>query len=334
MSDPRAYPIATNVSAHKGESELMTTRDDIMQLIEGRRNWGRWGTDDERGAINLVTPDKRLEATQLVRHGISVSLTRPFPVEPGDNNRRPAMHYMERRGRPGDPGAGVAADFIGIAPHGVSSTHLDALCHVWDKHGMWNGRQAEDHITIPRASWGGIQHWKDGIITRGVLLDVPRFREEPYVTEEKPVTGDELRAAVHQQGMDIRPGDALVVYSGREAWDRTEPPYGSGGGALKGPPSGREGRPGLDASCLQPLRDWDVAMLVWDMLDATPNEYELPFTVHAAIFAFGMALLDNALLEPLAQACADYGSYEFMLMVAPLWIEGGTASPVNPLALF
>ena len=80
-----------------------------------------------------------------------------------------------------------------------------------------------------------------------------------------------------------------MVHSGREAWDRAQPAYGSGGGALKGSPSGREGRPGLDASCLEPLRDWDVAALVWDMLDATPNEYGLPFTVHAAIFAFGVA---------------------------------------------
>jgi kynurenine formamidase len=311
----------------------MTSRDEILGLITSRRNWGRWGTDDERGAINLITAEKRLEAARLVQRGHVVSLARPFPVEPAGNNRKPAMHYMERRSRPGDAAAGVAADFIGIAAHGVSSTHLDALCHVWDKDGMWNGRQADEHITIPRASWGGIHHWKDGIITRGVLLDVPRFRGEPYVTEDKPVTGEELRAIAEDQGVDVRSGDALVVHSGREAWDRVEPAYGSGGGALQGSPSGREGRPGLHASCLEPLRDWDVAMLVWDMLDATPNEYELPFTVHAAIFAFGMALLDNALVEPLAEACMTYGNYEFMLTVAPLWIEGGTASPVNPLAL-
>jgi kynurenine formamidase len=310
------------------------TRDEILTYIASHRNWGRWGADDQRGAVNLVSQHKRMEAAKLVRRGDTVSLARPFPVEPAPNNQRPALHYMERRARPGDESAGVAADFIGIAPHGVSSTHLDALCHVWDSDGMWNGRRADDHIDIPRASWGGIQHWKDGIVTRGILLDIPRFRSEPYVTQENPVTGEELRAVADFQGLQVTPGDALVVYSGRGSWDATQAPYGSGGGALKGSPSGLEGRPGLHVSCLEPLRSWDVAMLVWDMLDATPNEHGLPFTVHAAIYAFGLALLDNALLEPLAEACAAHGSYEFMLMVAPLWIEGGTASPVNPLALF
>ena len=88
------------------------------------------------------------------------------------------------------------------------------------------------------------------------------------------------------------------------------------------------------ASCLPFIRDNDVAVLVWDMLDFGPSGYDLPWTVHGAIFAYGLALLDNALLQPLAEACAQEGRYEFMLTIAPLKVEGGTGSPVNPIALF
>ena len=123
--------------------------------------------------------------------------------------------------------------------------------------------------------------------------------------------------------IDLEPGDALVVYSGREAWQSAHSP-----GPGYTPPS-----PGLHASCLPYLRDHDIAVLVWDLMDANPNEYDLPWTVHGAIFAYGVALVDNALLQPLAQACAEEGRYEFMLTLAPLPFIGGTGSPVNPLAL-
>ena len=90
----------------------------------------------------------------------------------------------------------------------------------------------------------------------------------------------------------------------------------------------------MHASCLPFLHENDIAILVWDMMDFTPNGYELPWSVHGAIFAYGMALLDNALLQPLAEVCAAEGRYEFMLMIAPLFVEGGTGSPANPIALF
>ena len=90
----------------------------------------------------------------------------------------------------------------------------------------------------------------------------------------------------------------------------------------------------LHASCMGYIRDRDVSMLVWDMMDARPNEYELGWAVHPVIYAFGVALVDNALLQPLAEACAEEGRYEFLLVVAPLRVPGGTGSPVNPLVIF
>ena len=93
-------------------------------------------------------------------------------------------------------------------------------------------------------------------------------------------------------------------------------------------------RPGLHVSCLPFLRDHDVSVLVWDMLDHLPIGYDIPWAVHAAIFAYGVALLDNALLEPLAKACAEEQRDEFMLVISPLRVVGGTGSPANPLAVF
>lgn len=296
------------------------SREEVLGYLRDRRNWGRWGADDEVGALNLITPEKRVAAARLVQTGRSISLSRLFPKTPGLENPEPAQHFM--RWFPRGAG-GAAVDYYGISYHGVATTHIDALCHVWDEHGMWGGRKPDEVLTTQGARWGDIDQWRDGIITRGVLIDVPRFRGESHVTLEKPVQGWELEEAAKAQGVTVEPGDALVVYSGREAWQATRP------GTGYTPP-----RPGLHASCLPFVRDNDVAVLVWDMMDATPNEYDVSWTMHGALFSYGVALLDNSLLEPLANACAEAGRYEFMLTIAPLRVRGGTGSPANPIALF
>ena len=296
--------------------------EEIRALIRERNNWGRWGADDELGALNLITPEKRVQAASLVRSGRSVSLSRDVPTRPGPGNPMPAQHWLRTLPSPG--GAGGAIDYYGFVFHGYVMTHLDALCHVWDGDGMWNGRDPNREVTSNGARFGAIDKWRAGITTRGVLLDVPRFRGAPHVTIETPVHADELEAIAAAQGVSIGPGDALCVYSGRESWQAANPAWSG-----YAPPS-----PGLHASCLKFLREHDVSVLVWDMMDAAPNEYGLPWTVHGAIFAYGIALLDNSLLQPLAEACAAEGRYEFMLTFAPIPVVGGTGSPVNPIALF
>ncbi len=298
------------------------TREQVVGYLRERRNWGRWGKDDQVGAINLITPAKRAAAAKLVRSGRSVSLSRDFPKLPGPGNPQPAQHWMRSSQRPN--GGGAAVDYYGIAYHGYAATHIDALCHVWDSGGMWNGRDPQAEIAGDGAHFGSVEGWGDGITTRGVLLDIPRHRGVPSVTLERPVHGWELEEVASAQGVKLEPGDAVVVYSGREAWQAANPAWSG-----YQPPS-----PGLHASCLPFLRDHDVALLVWDLMDAAPNEYDIPWTVHGAIFAYGVALVDNALLQPLAQACSQEGRYEFMLTIAPLRVPGGTGSPVNPIALF
>lgn len=301
---------------------------DVQGYLSEQRNWGRWGEDDERGTINLITPQKRVEAAQLVRSGRTVSLARPLATAPGPGNPSPAVQFWTRS--PVDRG-GHAGDFIGLQSHGHVTTHLDALCHVWDEHGIYNDRAPDETVRIDGANFGAIDAWSDGIVTRGVMLDVPRHRGTEFVTQDEPVHGWELAQILTERGLELRPGDALVVNSGRERWQdaNADRPYGH----YSNSEGGRE-TPGLHASCLPFLREHDIAMLVWDMLDAKPSGYDVPWTVHGAIHAYGLALLDNAITEPLAAACAAEGRDEFMLFTAPLVLSRGTASPVNPIALF
>jgi kynurenine formamidase len=302
---------------------------ELAAYLRRTRNWGRWGADDELGCLNLITPQKRVAATRLVHTGRVISLGREYPKTPGAGNPRPAQHFMHRWSKP--EGGGVATDYYATSSH--QGTHLDALCHIWDDEAMWNGRQADEVITFDGANFGSIDRWSEGIVTRGVLLDVPAYRGVPYVTIDEPVYGWELADIARAQHVDVQPGDAVAVYCGLETHRREHGP--SGGRSHDAPTSPDEiKRPGLDATCVKFLRDHDVAVLVWDMGDRLPYGYQLAFEVHYAIVAYGMAFVDAALLEPLARACAEEGRYDFMLTLAPLRVAGGTGCPVNPLAIF
>ena len=297
------------------------SKADVHSYLRDRRNWGRWGDKGSAGAMNLITAEKRVSAATLVKTGRTVSLSRPLAVTPTAENSRPAQHYMTRADRP--PGGGAAMDFYGVFYHGTATTHIDALCHVWNHDGMWDGRSPDETLTFEGANYGTVDEWSDGILTRGVLLDVPKHRGRPYVTRDAPVHGWELQDIAEAEGVRLKPGDAVMVYSGREA-------YAADHGGVWGTSS----RPGLHASCLPFVRDTDMSILGWDMMDAEPNGYDIPWSVHGVIFAYGVALLDNSLLQPLAEACAEEGRYEFMLTVNPLRVIGGTGSPVNPIAVF
>ncbi len=307
-----------------GADEL--TREQARHLLRKRRNWNRWGEDDQLGALNLITPAKRIEGLALARTGEILSISRGYPTAPGPTNPYPAQRSLrtERRGV-----GGAARDFYGIDYHGLVTTHVDALCHTWDEEGMWGGRRPSEVLDFDGAHWGSIEHWRHGIVTRGVLLDVTAYRGEPYVRHEAPVRGTELEAVSAAQGVEVRPGDALLVYSGRDRWDRERPVWGS-----ELMPDGTPKRPGLHLACLDFLGDHDVSVLGWDMQDHMPNPWGLPWTVHAAPFTLGVALLDHCELGALAAECARRGVWEFAFVAIPLVVAGSTGSPVNPLAIF
>ncbi len=271
----------------------------IQAYYEANRNWGRWGDDDEVGALNLVTDEKRLKAVALVQNGRTVSMNRPYPKVPGPRNQNPAQHFMQMFF---GPRAGVVVDHYGFIYHGQSMTHIDALCHVWEGDKLWNGRDPRETLQSTGATFADVTAWRHGIVTRGVLLDVVKHRGEPYVTQDRPVHGEELEAIAAAQGVEVRPGDALIVHSGHTAYVADHPvPEGDSG-------------PGLHASCAPFVREHDVSILGWDLMDARPNAEGLRWPMHGVLFNFGVALLDNALLEPLAEACAEEGRYEFTFM--------------------
>jgi len=301
------------------------TREQVESYLSDRRNWGRWKDNPSAGTINLITPKKRIDAARLVKTGEAVSLSNPLPVESSTANVRPVDFYLKKLDWI-DDGGGVL-DYIGLFQHGLTVTHLDALCHVWDRHGMWEGKNPDEILTFDGAKFGGIEAWQNGILTRGVLIDVPKFRGVDYVDIDHPVHGWELEDIVVAQNVQLQPGDALLVYCGKEAYERENGPYG-------GDNENSKGYPGLHASCLPFIRDNDISVLLWDMEDAYPNEYDLAWTIHGAIHSYGLAIVDGARLDRLAKLCVDNNLYQFMLTVNPLIVNGGTGSPVNPVAVF
>lgn len=285
------------------------------QLV-AERNWNRWGPTDQVGGMNGITPKKVCEAARLVESGECMSLAREVHSRSHGGSRVTLEERPE--------GIVFALDGLCVDFHGRETTHLDALGHASLPQGMWNGRPIEEGVGADGLIWGGVTAWSSGIVTRGVLLDVPRHRGCSSVQIGSDVTASELKDVEREQGASIGIGDAVFIYSGRDAWEtETGEIWGSG-----------EHRPGLDPDCLGYLRSRDVAVLGWDMLDARPSRLGRPSALHDAIWAFGTGFVDNAKLDQLAQRCRLLGRWEFLVIVAPLVVPGATGSPVNPIAVF
>jgi len=297
----------------------MTTAD-VLALHRTLSNWGRWGDDDQLGALNLITPEVTAAAAATVRAGRSVSCARPLDTVPSADNPSPVAHHMT-----GTFTEGMGADYVGISPHGFATSHLDALCHIFHEGKLYNGYPTET-VTAHGATKLGIHRLHAGIVTRGVLLDVPALRGVDALEPGEPVFAEDLDAAEQRAGVTVRAGDALLVRTGRWRWRAEHGPWDAGSRAA-----------GLDASCLPWLRARDVTTLGSDgVSDVLPSRVEgVGMPIHTvAIVAMGVHLMDNLDLDGLAAACDEETRWEFLLTVAPLVLRRGTASPVNPLALF
>jgi|tagenome__1003787_1003787.scaffolds.fasta_scaffold20965724_2 kynurenine formamidase len=292
----------------------------LRAFLRAQRNWGRWGSDDQLGTANLVTDAKRRQAAATVRLGRTVSLSRPLPLMAPQSVPTMLQHYVHTE-------PGVAFDYLGLDYHGMVFTHVDALCHNWGEDGLYNGRDPDVVFGTGSSGTGGPATWCDvdrlrgGILTRGVLIDVPRHRGTDFVDPATPLHGSEVERICAADGVEVGAGDAVVLYCGRDAFDAASPV----------PWEQQSPRPGVHASMLEFLRERDVAALVWDMMDA--GDYDTDVLVHAAVHALGLILVDNAHLRPLVDLCRAEGRQDFMVVVAPLRVVGGTGSPVNPLAV-
>jgi kynurenine formamidase len=303
------------------------TTADLDALYESLKNWGRWGADDQRGALNHLTPERRAAAASLVRDGINVSLAHDLGTEPSPENPHPAHHHMlasgDARDSNGIPGYEAARDYVGLDVHGLYTTHVDALSHMFVRGEMYGGRPAAE-VRSDGARSNTIMSMADGVVGRGVLLDVPRALGLDFFDHGQLVTAADLDATEAAEGVRVGPGDILLVAWGRDARRAAR------NGAF-------DGMAGLHPDCLQWLYDREVAVLGSDGISdpmpfiGVPN---WPFPVHQiGITGMGLHLIDNMALTELAARCAEVGRWEFLFSMAPLRIPRGTGCPVNPIAV-
>ena len=314
--------VAASVSIG-AQNQVELTEDDIDQWMTELSTWGRWGGDDQRGAFNLITPEKRRQAAALVKEGISFSLARPLNKEKAIDNASPLEHVMIRNGV--DHPDRSSSDSYSIAYHGSAHTHIDALSHFYQKGKMYNGF-SQTEVTREGAAKLDILTLRDGVFTRAVLIDIPKLKGVPYLEAGVPVYPEDLEAWENQTGVRVSSGDVVFVRTGR--WVRR---------AAVGPFTSGSGMAGLHASTARWFKQRDVAMVGTDSVtDVRPSGIEGPgFPLHRLLLvALGVHILDNCDLEELAETATRLDRWEFLLTLAPMPVPGGTGSPVNPIATF
>jgi len=297
------------------------SRAEFKDLYRRVSNWGRWDKDDELGTLHFLTADRVAQAAHLVRSGATVSLSRPLATEARPDNPSPADHYMTMladEGFGGDP-LRFAKDYVGVNYHNDSHSHIDALCHVAFEGKLYGGRPATSsgHETI--------ETLKDGLVGRGVLLDIPRLHSLRWLEPGTDVHPEDLEDAEAAADVRVTPGDILLVRTGHAARLEELGPWDT--------PSHKSG---LHPSAATFLADREVAALGSDgNNDTAPSRTEgVGFPIHVlALNAMGMHLLDYLWLEGLARSCEREGRWDFLFVCAPLRFAGGTGSPVNPIAV-
>ncbi|MET9609302.1 cyclase family protein [Streptomyces sp. NPDC006512] len=295
-------------------------------LYEDMRLRSRPDPDGRPGALGHLTPERVVAAAAEVRSGLTVSLAAPVETRPGADNPDPAHHRMigPAEGEAVADGLHFARDRFAMNVHGDADSHLDALCHVLYDGSLYGGVPASS-VTPQGARALSVDAVRDGIVGRGVLLDVPRSRGVPWLEPGDHVSADDLIAAEAAQGVRVGPGDMLFVRVGhrarrqeRGAWDAAR------------------ARAGLHPGAVRFLAEREVSVLGSDgNNDTAPSAVAgVDFPVHVlAVHAMGVHLLDYLQFEELTRACARAGRWSFLCTVAPLRLPAATGSPVNPIAV-
>lgn len=307
--------------AEKPQPETIS-RQQFERWFNEISNWGRWGKDDELGTVNLITPAIRSKAAGLVQHGITVSLALDLDKVKSQYNPHP-FEQTSSIAKVG--GQSFVFDVYSVQYHGQTHSHLDGLAHVIHKGKMYNGFSA-DFIGPNGSQKLGIQNMKDGIFTRGVLVDMAWFFGVDFLEPGVAITALDLEAWEAKTGITIRAGDALLVRTGR--WQ---------GSVQLGPSHLTDGAAGLHASVAKWLKQRDVAVLGADGgNDVLPSGVEgVQAPLHElALAALGMPMLDSLDLDALASQALKQKRWEFLFVATPLRVPGGTGAPVNPIAVF
>ncbi len=307
----------------EAQSESRLTKADIDRWMTELSNWGRWGKDDQLGALNLITPAKRKQAALEVKEGASVSLARNTNSDADADNPNPYQHTMNLSGASDGQ---WAVDTFSILFHGYQHTHMDSLCHIFYQGKMYNGFSQQE-VTAKGAQKLAITNLKQGIFTRGILMDLAALKGVPYLEPGVAIYPADLDAWEKKAGIKVGPGDAVFIRTGR--WARR---------AVKGGwDAETTGAAGLHASCAHWLKQRDVAILGSDAAsDVLPSGIDgVTHPVHLlTLAAMGVHIFDNCDLEALSEATAKRKRWAFLMTAAPIPITGGTGSPLNPIATF
>jgi kynurenine formamidase len=308
------------------------TRADFDRLMRELSNWGRWGKDDQVGAVNLITPAKRKAALATVKDGFSVSMARKAETESAIDNPRPISRVMGGGGRGNNPSAppappsdiSAASDSLTISYHGLVHTHMDAFCHRAYKGQMYNGMPMTD-VDDKGCNKGSVYVWHDGIISRAVLMDIPRLKGVEYLEPGTRIYPEDLDAWLQKAHLKIEPGDAVLIRTGRWALRDSKGPYNTNQLA------------GLYITCAKWLHDHNAAILGSDGAeDVHPSGIDgIPEPIHALVLAaMGMPIFDNLDLEAVSREAARRNRWDFLVTAAPAAIPGATGSQLNPIATF
>lgn len=288
----------------------------VRETFQRVRNWGRWGPDDVRGTANLIDETVRLAGVATVRSGQVYPLGRL--LDPQSVGEVSLIGVTD----------GVAVevtcrDESRIRPHGFAVTHLDALSHCFFDGWAWNGRRREQVLGQAGLVAADAADLAEGLVTRGVLLDVAEALGLDYLAETAEIGADELSAAERLAGVTVQPGDAVVVRSGRDVAE----------GRGQAVPTHRAG---IGLSGLEWLHAREVAVYSGDCVDRLPSPYPgYPDYFHqVALAGMGLVLMDLPDVERLRQAAHDEGHSDFLLVVSGPRVVGATGVAVNPLACF
>jgi kynurenine formamidase len=308
------------VHAQQTTSHPLVTQAEYDRWQTELSNWGRWGKDDELGTLNLITPAKRKQALALAKEGFSVSLARDANVTKEVDNPCP-IEWELTTDAPGTVTDRIAYPCI----HGPGTTHLDSFAHMFFDGKMWNGYSRNLVTKQGGAAKVSIMTMKNGIVTRGVLYDIPKLKGVPYLDPGTRIFPEDLEAWEKMAGVKVTAGDALILRWGK--WARR---------TKVGPQAGDEAA-GFDNSVMPWLKKRDIGLLAWETpgyLPQPPGDISRNALHNFVLEILGVHILDRADLEALSEAAAARKRWEFMLTVAPLPIPHGTGSPVNPLAMF
>jgi len=296
----------------------------VTALVEKLSNWGRWGADDQLGTLNLITPDVRVQAARQVREGISVSMAHNADKRLSIYNSSPYSHNMMATGE--NPLEGQwAMDQICIAYHGYAHTHIDALCHLFNKGKMYNGIP-QTVVTKSGAKKMSIIGLKHGVFTRGILLDIPAMKGVDWLEPGYAVTVKDLEAFEKWAKLKIGKGDVVFLRTGRWAREQAKGPWNVGANSA-----------GFHFSCMEWLAKRDISCIGSDAAsEVAPSGIEgYSHPVHIlALHALGMNIFDCCDFIEVSKTCKKLKRYEFLLTANPLPIDGATGSPLNPVATF